>query len=344
MPSPLLLKTHRSLVAARLRSLASEAEQLTTTIQDSPNGLPLEHAIEAVEQWAVRVTDMLRASFTDDRVAVDVAEDLHRTIKSAKVVAGVPFSKRSLSVSGRIRDTAKKMERLSQNIRIYDEPRGLPPLQRAEQIEVALDTVRQFNKGASTVVPRSAPASPAPSATPATDSVAGSEPCARAAATTPTARLVFISHSSKDAGLASKLVRLLTMAVKPPLNKADILCTSVAGCTLEGGAQTHDRIRAEVKGAPVFIGLVTSLSTESSYVLFELGARWMAGGRTIPVLGPGEGYDRLPGPWNRNVNALRTDDRAKVLQLVREIAQELGRDVDSPDAWHDEADAVVTHK
>ncbi|WP_242373110.1 hypothetical protein, partial [Anaeromyxobacter sp. SG26] len=137
---------------------------------------------------------------------------------------------------------------------------------------------------------------------------------------------------------------LLTMAVKPPLNKADILCTSVAGCTLEGGAQTHDRIRAEVKGAPVFIGLVTSLSTESSYVLFELGARWMAGGRTIPVLGPGEGYDRLPGPWNRNVNALRTDDRAKVLQLVREIAQELGRDVDSPDAWHDEADAVVTHK
>jgi hypothetical protein len=82
---------------------------------------------------------------------------------------------------------------------------------------------------------------------------------------------VFISHSSRDKELAEALVELLRLALN--LKGNEVLCTSVEGSRLAGGADTDETIREEILEVPVFIGLLSDASVESAYVLFELGAR-----------------------------------------------------------------------
>jgi TIR domain len=83
---------------------------------------------------------------------------------------------------------------------------------------------------------------------------------------------VFISHSSRDHKLAEAIVDLLRAALG--LKREAIRCTSVPGYQLPGGANVDTNIRRETVAARVFIALVTPASLRSTYVLFELGARW----------------------------------------------------------------------
>jgi hypothetical protein len=85
---------------------------------------------------------------------------------------------------------------------------------------------------------------------------------------------IFISHSAADTRLAKTLIDLLLVSL--PIDPKRIRCTSVNGYRLEGGAQADDQLRTEIWGAKVFIGLLTDHSISSTYVLFELGARWGA--------------------------------------------------------------------
>src|SRR5207247_750725 len=94
--------------------------------------------------------------------------------------------------------------------------------------------------------------------------------------------LVMISHSSRDKDLAEVLIELLRTALNLAANQ--IRCTSVDGYRLPAGVDTHEQLRKEVKSARVLIGLLTPNSSSSSYVLFELGARWGAELPMIPLL------------------------------------------------------------
>lgn len=340
------LKKKRQLVVALLKRDLLRVKTLVAVRPTSP--LELEHALIATEEWVANIEDTLRDCFEDDRKASDVTERLNETIASVRDTGEErtpAFQFRT--VVAQIVAMKGRVEKLLKEIDLFVESEGLGPLSPQESSLVNLDLLRALTDAmgrgnrsdpptaARTRVPSTSARRPAAVRTP--------EP----AAPTPPAPSVFISHSSRDEILAAKIVDLLTASLDPPLARSDIRCTSVAGCTLEGGADTDVRLLGEIRSTPVFLGLITSPSVASDYVLFELGARWAQGANrdllTLPVLGPTCGYDMLPGPW-KNINALRTDKREKVLQLAHETAQALGRALQPAQAWEHAVAALLDAK
>lgn len=133
---------------------------------------------------------------------------------------------------------------------------------------------------------------------------------------------VFISHSSADAVIAQELIDLLRAAI-PSLPPEVIRCTSVPGYRLQGGAKTEDQLLEESLRAKVFIALLSKQSLESTYVLFELGARWGAGKYFIPLVVAGMTASQLRPPLSgRHAHSASVEDQ--LFQLVDEVAAELG--------------------
>ena len=131
--------------------------------------------------------------------------------------------------------------------------------------------------------------------------------------------LIFISHSSKDAGIAFTLIELLMAALR--LSDEQIRCTSVDRFRLPAGANTDDILKSEVRDAKAFIGLISPSSLASAYVLFELGARWGSGLHMVPVLA-GVSAESMQGPL-KNFNAITASNLAQLCQLVGEIGKRL---------------------
>jgi len=131
---------------------------------------------------------------------------------------------------------------------------------------------------------------------------------------------VLISHSSRDRALAEALIDLLRSALG--LSADQIRCTSVDGYRLPAGVNTADQLRGEITSATVLIGVLTPNSLSSTYVLFELGARWGAGLFMIPLLA-GVKPEEMRGPHSA-LNALSCETEAQLLQLVQDAGRELG--------------------
>lgn len=148
--------------------------------------------------------------------------------------------------------------------------------------------------------------------------------------------LVLISHSNKDKALAEALIELLRSALG--LLPTQIRCTSVDGYRLPAGVNVNDQLRAEIKGVGVLIGLLTSNSIDSTYVLFELGARWGAELFMIPLLA-GLTPERMQGP-QRDLNAVSCDSEPQLIQLVEDIGRQLNLKVQSAAAYLKHARAV----
>lgn len=149
---------------------------------------------------------------------------------------------------------------------------------------------------------------------------------------------IFISHRSSDSILAQRLVELFEKALKLPARQ--IRCTSVDGYRLPVGADTDEQLRREVFEARAFIGLITPASMGSSYVLFELGARWGAKKHLAPVLARGIDAASLGGPL-AGLNALRLDQRNQVVQLVEDIAEYLAAELEPAASFQGAIDHVV---
>jgi len=142
---------------------------------------------------------------------------------------------------------------------------------------------------------------------------------------------VFISHSSGDAGIAEALARLLQAGLA--LSPEEIRCTSASGYGLPAGVEFDDVLRTEITAARAFIGLVTPESLGSSYVLFELGARWGAGLQMVPLLARGSRDAQLPGPLAR-LHAMTAYEGAQLHQLLNDVATQLGGSV-KPAQYYD---------
>jgi len=132
--------------------------------------------------------------------------------------------------------------------------------------------------------------------------------------------LVFISHSSKDADLALALIELLKAGLG--ILSYQIRCSSVDGYRLPVGVNTEGKLREEVNAAKVVIALITHSSLSSAFVMFELGARWGANQFLAPLLA-GVKPSELSGPLGL-LNALSSDNEAQLHQLLEDVSQKLG--------------------
>jgi hypothetical protein len=145
-----------------------------------------------------------------------------------------------------------------------------------------------------------------------------------------TSKRIFVSHSSEDEDLAEALVEMLCAALH--LRRSEFVCTSVEGAKLRGGDDTDNFLRREISETPAFLSLLTPKAVTSTYVLFELGARWGSGEHHIPLLAKGAGTDVLKEPLKAK-NALRLSEEANVLQLVEDLAVLLGCTAEPPNSY-----------
>jgi TIR domain len=148
---------------------------------------------------------------------------------------------------------------------------------------------------------------------------------------------IFISHSSYDIELVSKIVDFLRTALN--LTSRDIRCTSLDGYKLPGGANFNDQLRQEVYESQVFIGLISPESFQSQYVLFELGARWGANKQLIPLLSPNLDSSLIKEPL-KSLNALKCNNTS-LIQLVEELSELLDTKLDKQSAYQRYIDEIV---
>ncbi len=138
---------------------------------------------------------------------------------------------------------------------------------------------------------------------------------------------IFISHSSRDTDVAEALIELIRSALDVP--HAKIRCTSVDGYRLPAGASTDEQLQREVRDSLCFIALLTPSSLQSRYVLFELGARWGANLRFLPLLAKGLTAAQLGMPL-ASLNSLSCSSSAQIHQFLGDVGLVLGRELNSP--------------
>lgn len=149
---------------------------------------------------------------------------------------------------------------------------------------------------------------------------------------------IFISHSSQDVAIAKALIILFRSALSVAANR--IRCTSVDGYRLPAGAQTNDQLRKEVQQSRVFVGLISKASIESTFVMFELGARWGARLPLLPVVVNSSDISFLRGPL-ASLNALACDSRSQVHQLVEDVASHLGITPGKAASYQQDVDSLL---
>jgi hypothetical protein len=150
---------------------------------------------------------------------------------------------------------------------------------------------------------------------------------------------VFVSHSSSDRTLADALVVAIRTALHISARK--VRCTSVDGYRLPVGVRADDYLRAEILAAPAFVALLTPASLASTYVLFELGARWGAGMHMAPLLARGLTPHAVAGPI-ASLNVLDLKERRQVLQLIDDLTDVLDRKLEPLPAFDSSVDLVVS--
>lgn len=132
---------------------------------------------------------------------------------------------------------------------------------------------------------------------------------------------IFISHSSANQEVVKHFIELIVKAFK--IDESKIRCTSVPGYKLPSGANVDSTLKAEIIDSKVFVGFISKESIESTYVLFELGARWGShlGFRLITI--DESLYGKLKAPLiNHHINNI--SERAGMYQVLDELKDDLG--------------------
>lgn len=138
---------------------------------------------------------------------------------------------------------------------------------------------------------------------------------------------LFISHSSRDVDVATLLVELTRLSLN--LNGDEIRCTSVDGYRLPAGVSIDEQLRQEIFESVAFIALISESSLQSTYVLFELGARWGARKHILPLLLSNVNIHELAPPLS-GLSMLRCDNRAQLHQLIYDLSRHLNMPVGNP--------------
>lgn len=131
---------------------------------------------------------------------------------------------------------------------------------------------------------------------------------------------IFISHSSKNVLIVNQLVELIKIATN--LKAEKIRCTSVPGYKLEAGSFTDEVLKKEINESKLFIAFITEESMNSTYVLFELGARWAVDLPLIPVVQSSNDFSLFKGPLS-NFHGINLSEENEIYQLIGEIGKKL---------------------
>jgi len=142
--------------------------------------------------------------------------------------------------------------------------------------------------------------------------------------------LLFVSHAHDDIAIAEEFIDLLKAAL--PIEPHSIRATSIDGSRLPAGALTADTLRQDVLQSPAFIALITPRSLTSTWVLFEMGARWASGRRLLPLLARMGPKPELPGPMGL-VSALSADSVPQLHQIVADVGDILGLKLREPASY-----------
>lgn len=149
---------------------------------------------------------------------------------------------------------------------------------------------------------------------------------------------IFISHSKLDEDLAKALVKLLIGSLK--IEKEEIRCTSVPGYKFDPGINTNEAIRKEVNESALLIGLLTPHSLTSTFVLFELGARWGLQKPLIPLLANESDFKDLPTPI-QHTNAVKIEKEEDLFDLIEAISKKLEISTEKISSYGDEIKLVL---
>lgn len=149
---------------------------------------------------------------------------------------------------------------------------------------------------------------------------------------------IFISHSHKDGKYATAIINLLRAALNLP--KEHIRCTGVDEYRLEPGTPVEPQLRREINDARAFIGIITEESVKSTYVLFELGARWGLERHLVPVLTSSKDEGLLKEPL-KTYNPVRCDSAVQLHQLIDNIAKVLTVTPNNAASYHKELEALT---
>jgi hypothetical protein len=149
---------------------------------------------------------------------------------------------------------------------------------------------------------------------------------------------VFISHSSADADIAKGVIELIHAAMDIPTNK--IRCTSVEGYKFMAGTDINAALREEIFSSKVFIAILTEKSVVSTYVLFELGARWGLQLRIFPLVLNSAGANLINGPLTSLVT-LNCKVEEDLKQLVNDLSKELNINLKQSSVYKDKLNALL---
>lgn len=141
---------------------------------------------------------------------------------------------------------------------------------------------------------------------------------------------IFVSHSRADNQIAEAFVGLLRAAL--PLSSKDIRCTSVDGYKLEAGTNSDEQLRQEVFEAQAFLALLSPISIQSIYVMFELGARWGAKRYLAPVTVAGLPPSALKAPLSA-IHAVTGTSEGDLHQLIDTLSERLDLTAERPAAY-----------
>jgi hypothetical protein len=127
---------------------------------------------------------------------------------------------------------------------------------------------------------------------------------------------IFISHRHRDKAIAARLIALFERAFKIEPN--DIRCTSVPPYMLTPGERTSEQLRSDIAGAELVLGILSPDTSESNYVLCELGASWGRDVSTFPILVRGAGFADVPSPLNER-HSISLEKEQDCLQLIEYV-------------------------
>jgi TIR domain len=149
---------------------------------------------------------------------------------------------------------------------------------------------------------------------------------------------IFISHAHADADLVEALIDLIIKALS--ISHDQIRCTSVDGYKLPGGASVSSQLRREVVEAELVVTVLTPTSLASSYVLFELGARWGCDKARLPFLSKGLTTRLVPAPLS-DLNLVEIADPAQAFHFLESTANLLSLPIARPSVLQSSIAKVV---